>query len=164
VATGNETRGVDVDATDQQHEVDVDVDRYRRLLRDTLTAEGIAGPGEATLTFVDRGTIIELNETHMGSHGETDVLSFPVDGAADLPRGEHRMVGDIVVCPGVARDQAAEHAGDPDGEMALLVVHGALHLCGHDHADDEDRDRMWARERALLDDLWGPLTRDPWEP
>ncbi len=72
------------------------------------------------------------------------------------------MVGDVVVCPAVARDQAAEHAGDTDAELALLVVHGALHLCGHDHADDEDRDRMWERERELLDELWGPLSRDPW--
>jgi probable rRNA maturation factor len=153
---------VEVDASDEQQEVAVDVDRYARLLAGALAAEGIEGPGEVTLTFVDRAAIIELNQTHMGSDGETDVLSFPVDGAADLPTGEHRMVGDIVLCPGVARDQAADHAGDTDGELALLVVHGALHLCGHDHADDTERDRMWARERELLDDLWGRLPRDPW--
>jgi probable rRNA maturation factor len=164
VAPGSETVRVEVDVADRQQEVAVDVGRYERLLADVLAAVGVAGPGEATLTFVDRDTIGELNRTHMGATGATDVLSFPIDGSADLPAEEHRMVGDVVVCPGVARDQASHHAGDTDAELALLVVHGALHLCGHDHADDEDRDRMWARERTLLDDLWGPLPRDPWRP
>jgi probable rRNA maturation factor len=162
VARESEVITVEVDAADRQDEVAVDVGRYVRLLADALAAEGVAGPGEATLTFVDRDAIVELNETHMGSTGATDVLSFPIDGATALPAGEHRMVGDIVICPGVARDQAAEHTGDADGELALLIVHGALHLCGHDHVEDDDRDRMWARERELLDDLWGPLPRDPW--
>jgi probable rRNA maturation factor len=164
VARGSETVRVEVDVTDRQQEVAIDVDRYERLLADVLAAVGVAGPGEATLTFVGRDTIRELNRTHMGATGTTDVLSFPVDGSDELPVDEPRIVGDIVVCPGVARDQASEHAGDTDAELALLVVHGALHLCGHDHADDRDRELMWARERTLLDDLWGPLPRDPWGP
>jgi probable rRNA maturation factor len=71
-------------------------------------------------------------------------------------------VGDVVVCPAVATANAPSHAGSTDDEIALLLVHGTLHLLGYDHMEDGDRARMWARERELLDQLWGPLGSDPW--
>ena len=155
---------IEVHASDDQNEVPgIDVARYVRLASDALLAQQVHGPGEANLLLVDRDAIAQLKRLHMGGTGATDVLSFPLDGAEPLaPGDEQRMVGDIVICPGVARDQAATHAGDLDGELALLVVHGVLHLCGHDHAEPDERDVMWARERELLDSLWGPLPRDPW--
>jgi probable rRNA maturation factor len=155
---------IQVHTSDDQGEVrDLDVDRYARLVADALAAQGVHGPGEANLLFVDRDAIAQLKRVHMGGTGATDVLSFPLDGAEPLaPGDEQRMVGDLVICPGVARDQAADHAGDLDAELALLVVHGVLHLCGHDHAEPDERDAMWGRERELLDELWGPLPRDPW--
>ncbi len=141
----------------------LDLDRYARLVVDALAAEGVAGPGEVNLLFVDRDAITQLKRLHMGGTGATDVLSFPLDGADPLMgHDEQRMVGDLVICPGVARDQAAEHAGDLESELALLAVHGVLHLCGHDHAETDERDRMWTRERELLASLWGALPRDPW--
>jgi probable rRNA maturation factor len=72
------------------------------------------------------------------------------------------MVGDVVICPVVAWGGAADHAGSDDDEIALLVVHGALHLLGHDHALDEERSHMQARERALLAAHHGDLAGDPW--
>ena len=72
------------------------------------------------------------------------------------------MVGDIVVCPEVAAAQAAGHAGSFEDELALLLVHGSLHLLGHDHALDDERAAMWCAERQHLDAAWGPLTNDPW--
>jgi probable rRNA maturation factor len=161
MASGSEAVRVEVAVADEQHDVAVDAERYGRLLADALAAEGVDA-GEATLTFVDRDAMAELNEAHMGKDGPTDVLSFPIDGADRLRVDEHRMVGDVVVCAAVARDQAPDHAGDLDGELALLIVHGALHLCGHDHAEADERDRMWRRERELLDTLWGPMARDAW--
>ena len=147
---------------DDQTDVDVDPDRWRTLVSGALAAEYVFGPGEATVVFVDEASMTALNKLHMGGSGPTDVLSFPID-AGDITAGiDHRLVGDIVICPKVARANAPEHAGTLDDEIALLLVHGTLHLLGHDHATDEERDRMWARERELLADLWGPLARDPW--
>ncbi|HKY13756.1 MAG TPA: rRNA maturation RNase YbeY [Microthrixaceae bacterium] len=153
---------LDVSCEDRQSDVDLDPGPFVRLLADVLAAEGAAGPGEASLFFVGRDEMTELNREHMGGDGPTDVLSFPLDGNGPVDGSGHRVVGDVIVCPEVAAEQAAEHAGTFDDEVALLVVHGALHLCGHDHAEAEERDLMWQRERALLDRCWGPLFRDAW--
>jgi len=151
-----------IDASDDQSEIQIDLDRWRDLMSAALSAEGIAGPGEATLTFIDAGEMTELNREHMGVDGPTDVLSFPIDGAEPLSGRVPRMVGDIVICPSVAAANAPAHAGDVDSELALLVVHGVLHLLGHDHAENDGRAVMQERERNLLGELWGPLAADPW--
>ena len=72
------------------------------------------------------------------------------------------LLGDVVVCPAVAVANAPAHAGSYDDEVALLVVHGVLHLLGMDHATDDERDAMQARERELLAAHHGPLAADPW--
>ena len=130
--------------------VDVDVDRWCRLAVLVLEDEGRRG--ELTLTFVDRDEIAALNAEHMGKNGPTDVLSFPLD-AADDECGDPDvpvLLGDVVVCPDVAREQAPDHAGTLDDELALLVVHGVLHVVGHDHAEPEETAVMRARELDLL--------------
>src|SRR5690606_22035911 len=92
----------------------------------------------------------------------TDVLSFPIDAHDALDRepsevptdaGEVPVVllGDIVVCPAVAHRNAPGHAGSYPDEMALLIVHGVLHVLGHDHAEPEETKVMQARERELLE-------------
>ena len=73
-----------------------------------------------------------------------------------------RVVGDIVVCPSTAERQAPGHSGDPHDEIAVLLVHAALHLVGHDHAEADERDRMWRAEQQALAAHWRPLQRDPW--
>ena len=121
---------------DEQSDVEVDVDRWCRLATAVLRDGG--RDGELTLTFVDRAEIAALNEEHLGHAGPTDVLSFPLD-AADRAAADGRTVpvllGDVVICPDVARAQAPTHAGTLDDELALLVVHGVLHVLGHDHAE-----------------------------
>ncbi len=137
-------------AADEQVEVPVDVDRWRRLATAVLDDEGARG--ELTLTFVDRDEIAALNVEHLGHEGPTDVLSFPLD--ADGPPAAGAVVpvllGDVVVCPGAAADQCAEHAGTLDDELALLVVHGVLHVLGHDHVDTAEEAAMRERELAHL--------------
>ncbi len=140
--------GAVVVAADEQDEVAVDVDRWCRLARAVLTTEGARG--ELTLTFVDRDEIALLNREHLGKVGPTDVLSFPLDPADEPSAGLPVLLGDVVVCPAVAAGQAPEHAGTLDDELALLVVHGVLHVLGHDHADPEQAARMRGRELALL--------------
>ena len=125
----------------------LDVTRWARLAEAAAEHEG--GVGELTLTFIDRSDMAELNVEHMGKEGATDVLSFPMD---DVPTpGVPTLLGDIVVCSAVAADQFATHAGTFDDELALLVVHGVLHVLGHDHAEAEETATMRSRELALLE-------------
>lgn len=129
----------------------VDVDRWGDLVRDVLAVEGHDGCDlEVHLHFVDEGPMARLNVEHMGGEGPTDVLSFPVDDPAEVPEGVPVLLGDVVVCPSVAARQAPGHAGDYPSEMALLVVHGVLHLLGHDHAEPDEEAAMKAREREHL--------------
>jgi probable rRNA maturation factor len=128
-------------------EVVVDVERWQRLAMDVLADSGTIG--ELTLSFVDSEDIAELNLEHMGKSGPTDVLSFPMD---DEPiDGIPTLLGDVVISPAVAAGQFAEHAGTLDDELALLVVHGILHVLGHDHAEPVETERMRARELDLLE-------------
>lgn len=78
--------------------------------------------------------------------------------ASELPL----LLGDVVICPAVAEANAPTHAGTTDDELALLVVHGVLHILGMDHAIDAERDEMWAAERRHLAEFWRLPARDPW--
>ena len=171
---------VTVFVSDEQAHVTIDLDRWQRLALASLTDEGVEGECELSVMFVDEGTISDLNARFMGSAGPTDVLSFPIDGDGDPPGrwpdaggpGPERaddiedelplLLGDVVICPAVADRNAPGHAGSLDDELALLVVHGILHLLGMDHAEDAGRTAMQARERALLEAHHGPLAADPW--
>ncbi|MGH9135172.1 MAG: rRNA maturation RNase YbeY [Ilumatobacteraceae bacterium] len=136
---------------DEQDDVEIDAARWGALAEAVLRAEGATG--ELTLTFVDHDEIAALNAEHMGVGGPTDVLSFPLDaaGAGGFPDdGSPVLLGDVVVCPAVAAATAPIHAGTLDDELALLVVHGILHVLGHDHADPGEAMVMRGRERDLL--------------
>jgi probable rRNA maturation factor len=161
----------EVFAADEQDTVPVDLDRWARLAEQVLITEGVRGNAELSLLFIDRDDMAELNEEYLGHPGATDVLAFPIDaaeidvetGPGPEKRGPDRpdpdpadqplLLGDVVVCPAVAAEQAASHAGTMDDELALLVVHGVLHVLGHDHAELSDAERMRARERELLEAL-----------
>ncbi len=133
-------------ARDDQSTEPVEVDRWAALATAVLAAEGEAG--ELNLLFVDEAAMAVLNREHMGHEGPTDVLSFPIDGPGAGPDG---LLGDVVVCPAVARRNAPDHAGTYEDELALLVVHGVLHVLGHDHAEDDEAATMRAAERAHLE-------------
>lgn len=164
----------DVFCADEQSDVTVDLARWQQLALQVLREEGVRGLAELALIFVTEAEITELNESYMGKPGPTDVLAFPIDAAeAEIVlhgqppnRGPDRappdlgdmplLLGDVVICPAVAQRQAPEHAGNLDDELALLVVHGVLHVLGHDHAESDQRAAMQARELALLEaHHWG---------
>ena len=140
-------------AVDEQDELVVDLDRWSTLAQAALEYEGVP-TGELNLLFVETDSIRELNREHMGKDRPTDVLSFPLDDDDGLP-GE-TLLGDVVVCPAVAAANAPEHdgqghhRGSVDDEIALLVVHGVLHVLGYDHTNDDEAEEMEALEQTVL--------------
>lgn len=148
---------VEVVVTDDRDAADareaVDLYRWQALALAVLDGEGVVGPAELHLAFVDVGAMTALNAEHMGVEAPTDVLSFPLDAAPDpVTDGPGpRLLGDVVVCPAVAARQSGAGEGAAyDAEIALLVVHGVLHVLGMDHAEPDETAAMVARERLHL--------------
>jgi len=139
-------------------EAGIETERWRKLAHRALTTERVT-EGELSVFFVDEERMTSLNVEHMGGDGPTDVLAFPIDGPElvgnattttnDQPP---RLLGDIFVCPAIARRNARTHGKTFEDEIALLVIHGVLHILGHDHAEDEEKRIMRQRERMLLAD------------
>ena len=137
-----------------------------KLARKVLHARGVKGDAEVSLLFVDEEAIAALNSQFLGKTGPTDVLSFPIEDepgptgrSPDLggsgpgtsaEQGALTLLGDVVICPEVASRNAAEHEVPLEDEVALLVVHGLLHLLGLDHEDDAEAEQMEALEQQLL--------------
>ena len=115
----------------------------------TLAAEGVEN-GQLDLILVERSEMAELNATHMGHEGPTDVLSFPLDQPGHSNSDVPIHLGDVVLCPAVAVAQAADHCGTIEAELSLLVIHGVLHVLGHDHAEPEESRVMRERETVHL--------------
>ncbi len=141
----------------------VDLDAFARLVEGALDASGVTPPAEVAVTLVDVGTITRLNEEHLGGVGPTDVLSFPLEapGGSDFgdptPVGAPRLLGDIVICVEVAAANAPDHAGTFADELALLGVHGVLHVLGWDHATVDDAVAMRAEEARILARVHRPV-------
>ena len=152
---------------DEQSDVELDLLRWGRLARLVLREERVAADAEMSVIFVDEQAISDLNERFLGGAGPTDVLSFPMDddvvhggrqpdqggrgpGAPSGPTDPPSVLGDVVVCPQVASRQALEHRCALDDELALLVVHGVLHLLNYDHAAEQESEVMKRRERELV--------------
>lgn len=113
----------------------------------------LSAPSDADLTIVltDNKQLQELNLQWMGVDAPTDVLSFPSDEID--PEGGHRYLGDILISVEQAAEQA-KTAGHPvESEVLLLVVHGVLHLMGHDHAEADEKARMWKTQAEILTKL-----------
>ncbi|GAB3188923.1 rRNA maturation RNase YbeY [Nesterenkonia suensis] len=113
---------------------------------------------ELTITLVDEEQMARLHLDWMDLPGPTDVMSLPMDelrpGTAEEPV-DQGMLGDIVICPEVARRQAETAGHEVADELALLAVHGMLHLLGHDHRQIEERREMFGLQARLLEDFLG---------
>jgi probable rRNA maturation factor len=153
---------------DEQSDFPVETLRWVGLAEAVLADEGVRSDTEVSVLFVDEATIADLNARFLARQGPTDVLAFPIDdepaeggrspdsggsgpGFASSLDDIPSLLGDVVICPAVANRNAPDHAGTYDDEIALLLVHGLLHLLGHDHEDPEEAEAMEARERALLE-------------
>ncbi|WP_419850466.1 rRNA maturation RNase YbeY [Candidatus Poriferisocius sp.] len=147
----SDSAGEVVVVSDRQRDLLVAQERWAGLLHRVLAEEQVAAPWEAGLSFVAADEMASLNAEHRGIDKPTDVLAFGADdGSAPRAADEPRLVGDVVICPSVAASNAAAHGKAVDDELALLVVHGTLHLLGYDHVDDNDARLMEGREQELL--------------
>jgi probable rRNA maturation factor len=106
---------------------------------------------DLTIVLVDDARIQALNRDFLAYDAPTDVLSFPAD-EPDPETGRHYL-GDVVISLARAAEQARERGHAVESEMQLLVVHGVLHLLGHDHAEVGEKERMWAAQAGALERL-----------
>lgn len=167
---------VDVFVADEQQEVPLgELDGWVQLARNVLNSRGIKRNAEISLLYVDRAAIATLNEKYLGRTGPTDVLAFPIEDepvpTGRFPEGggvgpgqpgtvpELLLLGDVVICPAVAAANATDHGVSVDDELALLLVHGLLHLLGMDHETDAEAEAMERLERKLLDRFYRSAPR-----
>ena len=135
----------------------VDVELLGRLAQHVLQRLHVHPDAELSIAVVDEDEMARLHVEWMDLPGPTDVLSFPMDemrpGTPEEP--VEGTLGDIVLCPPVARRQAEAGGHSVADELCLLTTHGILHLLGHDHAEPEERQIMFALQRDLLTDFLG---------
>jgi probable rRNA maturation factor len=127
-----------------QEAVPIDRGRMRDVVRTVLDGEAV-GEADISLAFVDNPTIHRLNHRFLQHDEPTDVLSFPLSEP-----GSRKLSGELVIGAEVALAQANQRGHDVQAELALYVIHGLLHLCGHDDHDPAAADRMRQRERHYL--------------
>lgn len=135
--------------TNEKIEMDADLEK---TIREVLKTEGLGDNYEVSITFVDREEIQRLNKEFRNVDRQTDVLSFPLDDDMNLP-GEDIMLGDIVICMDVAKDQAREFGHSLRREIMYLTCHSTLHLLGYDHMEEDDKRKMRAREKEIMRNL-----------
>ena len=131
----------------------IDEVEFAALARYVLDQMHVHPQAELSILFVDIPTMTELHVQWMDEPGPTDVLSFPMDElrpGTDGAPSDPGILGDIVVCPDVAIEQARTAGHSAQEEMLLLVTHGILHLLGFDHAEPDEREVMFDLQRTLL--------------
>jgi probable rRNA maturation factor len=138
---------VDVSADDVR--ASVGRGRVAEIARTTLKSERVRD-ALLSITFVSRRAIARLNRTHLDHRGPTDVISFGfVRATPDDP-----VIGDIYICPDIARANARAHRTPVREEMARLIVHGVLHVLGHDHPEGDEvvreRSGMWRKQERIV--------------
>jgi probable rRNA maturation factor len=128
----------------------------KKIVRQVLKAEGVAPPYEVSLVVTDSATVRHLNRGYRGVDEYTDVLAFSMlsrkgdEPSFTLPPDGVTRLGEVIVSYPQALVQAKEQGHPPEREMALLVIHGLLHLLGYDHELPEEERKMRDREEQLL--------------
>jgi probable rRNA maturation factor len=136
-------------------EVPFSISLVRKAAQVTLREQGIHEPCALTVYLTDDSHIQEFNRQYLGIDSPTDVLSFPA--AEHDPEQGHLYLGDILLSIPRAQEQSQKAGHALEAEIQLLIVHGVLHLLGHDHAEVEEKQRMWQAQAAILEQLgWDP--------
>lgn len=135
-------------------------DQIDHLLTFAKSQEKIEEDAELSVTFVDKEEIQQINRDYRNKDKVTDVISFALEEdepeieGLDIPR----VLGDIVICADVAKEQAEQYGHSFERELGFLALHGFLHLLGYDHMNEEDEKEMFGRQKTILD-AYG-LTRE----
>lgn len=130
------------------------------LLTFAKKQENIEEEAELSVTFVDKEEIQEINKIYRDKDKVTDVISFALEEdepeitGLDMPR----VLGDIIICTDVAKEQADNYGHSFERELGFLALHGFLHLLGYDHMNEQDEKEMFGRQEQILN-AYG-LTRD----
>ena len=122
-----------------------------RAARFTLDFESAPADADMTIVLTDDAQLHELNREYLGVDAPTDVLSFPA--AEEDPETGTPYLGDILISIPRAKQQAETAGHSVEDEVQLLVVHGTLHLLGHDHADAAEKARMWKAQAEVMSGL-----------
>jgi probable rRNA maturation factor len=137
--------------------LDVSEDELISVARFVIHKMNVHPAAELSMVLLDSTSMADLHMRWMDLPGPTDVMSFPMDelepgGRPDTPEPGPAMLGDIVLCPEFAAEQAAAAGHSLGHELALLTIHGVLHLLGYDHAEPEEEKEMFALQRQLLEE------------
>ena len=141
--------------------VAVDEAALAALARHVLDGMRVHPLAELSVLLVDEAAMTDLHQRWLGEDGPTDVLAFPMYELRPPPPGgqaEHgadeeagqALLGDVVLCPQVAIEQARKAEHDVQDELDLLCTHGILHLLGYDHAEPDEEKEMFELQRKLL--------------
>jgi probable rRNA maturation factor len=123
-----------IEVVNRQRKMPMDCESWQGFAAKALKVAPAGGAG-VTIAFVSDRVMRELNRRWRGKEGTTDVLSFPA-GQDEFEKAEGLTLGDVVISVEQAARQAAEHGLEFDEEVSQLILHGLLHLCGHDHETD----------------------------
>ncbi len=132
--------------TNEKIEMD---EKLESVIKTVLETEGLSLAYEVSITFVDKEEIHQLNKEFRKVDRPTDVLSFPMD-TDFMVEGVDAMLGDIVICMDVAKEQATDLGHSLDREIMYLTCHSTLHLLGYDHMNDDEKREMRAREKEVM--------------
>jgi len=137
-----------IEATDESG-TDLDLEPYVAVAAHAMRWMRVHPEAELSVTAVDEAAMAELNGRWMDKEGPTDVLAFPMD---ELRPGDgvEGVLGDLVLCPAVAAQQAGEAGHEVRAELELLTVHGVLHLLGYDHAEPDEHREMFGLQDEIL--------------
>jgi len=140
-------RGLAIDVSSSVRRLLVSRPRVKEAAAAVLTAEGVRD-AMLSITFVGRAAMSELNRRYLGHRGPTDVISFGLGRHG----GKGPVVGDIYICPEIARANAKRQGVSSQEELLRLVVHGTLHTLGYDHPEGATRteSKMWRRQERIL--------------
>ena len=140
-----------------ESELEVDLTRVQSLAEHVREALRLHPLVDVGVIFVDEAPMTYLHVRWMDEPGPTDVLSFPMDelrpGSEEMLSAEG-VLGDVVICPQVARRQAEVAGHEEINEILMLLTHGMLHLVGFDHAEPEEEKEMFALQKELLDSFY----------
>ncbi len=140
-----------------ESELEVDLTRVQSLAEHVREALRLHPLVDVGVIFVDEAPMTDLHVRWMDEPGPTDVLSFPMDelrpGSEEMLSAEG-VLGDVVICPQVARRQAEVAGHQEINEILMLLTHGMLHLVGFDHAEPEEEKEMFALQKELLDSFY----------